>query len=217
MPRLKVYLISMSFWDHAYVSGRVAWDPGEYDRHVPWFLDHFRLEPCRVLDAGCGNGKSAVWLAERGFHVVGIDLSPTAVEQARSRARSRGVAERCEFHEGRFPNAVPSRAPGGPLAPKSFGLITERAFVQHLRRGRATEDTLQILADALEPGGMFYSLMVAAEGESGHWGIVRWSQQQIRSVFEPHFEILEMHLDVFTPGEPGSVPAWITVMRRVSG
>jgi len=206
----------MSFWDRAYSSGRVPWDPGEHDRHLPWVLNRYNIEPCRVLDAGCGNGKSAVWLAKRGFNVVGIDISPTAVEQARSRARSHGVAAKCEFYEGRLPNDAPSRALDGPLAPGSFGLIIERAFVQHLRRGSAVEDTLRILAGALEERGIFYSLMIASEGASGYWGIVRWSQEQIRSVFEPHFEIVETHLDVFTPGEPGSVPAWITVMQRLS-
>ena len=40
--------------------------------------------------------------------------------------------------------------------------------------------------------------MPAAGRLAGYWGIVRWSQEQIRSVFEPHFEIVETHLDVFT-------------------
>ena len=33
------------------------------------------------------------------------------------------------------------------------------------------------------------------------------------SAIEVRVEIEEMHLDVFTPREPGSVPAWITLAR----
>lgn len=44
-----------------------------------------------VLDAGSGPGENAIFLASRGYRVTGLDLSPTAVEQARERARTRGV------------------------------------------------------------------------------------------------------------------------------
>lgn len=39
----------------------------------------------RILDAGCGTGALAVELAQRGAHVVAIDLSPTLVQLARER------------------------------------------------------------------------------------------------------------------------------------
>lgn len=36
----------------------------------------------RALDAGCGTGADAVWLARQGWEVMAIDISPTAVRQA---------------------------------------------------------------------------------------------------------------------------------------
>jgi magnesium-protoporphyrin O-methyltransferase len=39
----------------------------------------------RVLDAGCGTGALSVELAQRGAHVLAIDLSPTLVQLARER------------------------------------------------------------------------------------------------------------------------------------
>lgn len=208
----------MCFWESAYRSGHVSWDPGEYDGHLPWLLCEYGIEPCRVLDPGCGNGKSAVWLARRGFHAVGIDMAPSAVEQAVRRARLAGVSEQTEFYRRRLPDETPGDAQVcGVFATGSYGLVIERAFLQHLGHGRALRRTVDMLADVLAAQGLFYSLMIAAEGASGHWGIVRWSEGQIRSAVEPRFEIIEMRRDVFTPGEPGSVPAWITVMKPRSG
>ena len=48
----------------------------------------------QVLDAGCGLGDNAIYLAGRGYPVTGFDSSPTAIEQARNRASDAGVQVR---------------------------------------------------------------------------------------------------------------------------
>lgn len=50
-----------------------------------------------VLDAGCGSGRYAVALAQRGARVTGIDIAPAMLELARARAEAAGVADRCSF------------------------------------------------------------------------------------------------------------------------
>lgn len=89
------------------LSGHVPWDPGKYDRHLSRIVRRFGVEPCRVLNPGCGNGKSAVWPARQGFEVIGIDLSPAAIFQARGRVRSHHVEERTNF----FGDASPMNSP----------------------------------------------------------------------------------------------------------
>lgn len=44
-----------------------------------------------VLDIGCGLGDNAIYLAQHGFHVTGLDISPTALHTAEQRARDAGV------------------------------------------------------------------------------------------------------------------------------
>ncbi|MEY9848523.1 class I SAM-dependent methyltransferase [Streptacidiphilus sp. MAP5-3] len=45
----------------------------------------------RVLDAGCGLGDNALFFAERGYQVTGIDVSPSVIEKNRNKARERGL------------------------------------------------------------------------------------------------------------------------------
>ncbi|MCD6263961.1 class I SAM-dependent methyltransferase [Candidatus Bathyarchaeota archaeon] len=45
----------------------------------------------RILDLCCGIGRHSVPLAERGYQVTGIDLSPVLIARARELAKARGV------------------------------------------------------------------------------------------------------------------------------
>jgi|YNPBryantNP2012_1023418.scaffolds.fasta_scaffold00718_13 glycine/sarcosine N-methyltransferase len=45
----------------------------------------------RVLDFACGSGGHALWLAERGYAVVGVDISPAMIRLAQQKAQARGV------------------------------------------------------------------------------------------------------------------------------
>ena len=64
----------------------------------------------RVLDAGCGYGGSALWLAANaGCEVTGVTVVPYQVEKARKEARKRGLESKVAFELGdyadtRFPD-----------------------------------------------------------------------------------------------------------------
>ena len=49
------------------------------------------LSPGRALDAACGAGRHAIWLAERGWQVDAVDYSVNAIEIIRSRSIQKGV------------------------------------------------------------------------------------------------------------------------------
>jgi len=50
--------------------------------------------PATVLDLGCGTGSLSVLLAERGYDVTGVDLSPRMIERARSKVAAHQVSVR---------------------------------------------------------------------------------------------------------------------------
>ncbi|MDX2357997.1 bifunctional NAD(P)/FAD-dependent oxidoreductase/class I SAM-dependent methyltransferase [Dietzia sp. PP-33] len=50
-----------------------------------------------ALELGCGEGGDAVWLAEQGWRVTAVDLSPTAVSRGADAAAARGVADRIDW------------------------------------------------------------------------------------------------------------------------
>lgn len=65
------------------------------NRYEPaqFLVENVRLLPVgRALDVAMGSGQNAIYLAEMGFDVDGVDISPEAVNKAMELARSAGVA-----------------------------------------------------------------------------------------------------------------------------
>ena len=57
------------------------------------------LGPGAALDAGCGAGAEAVWLAERGWRVTAADISSEALRRAAARIEHAGLSDRVELVE----------------------------------------------------------------------------------------------------------------------
>jgi cyclopropane fatty-acyl-phospholipid synthase-like methyltransferase len=68
--------------------------PWDTDGPTPFVQDLVQAGQVRgeVLDAGCGTGENAMYLAVQGYRVVAFDAAPAAIEKARIKAQQRGVA-----------------------------------------------------------------------------------------------------------------------------
>ena len=58
-----------------------------------------------LLELGCGTGRLLIPLAEAGYRVTGVDLSPEMLRIARAKAEAAGVAESVTLIEGDFADA----------------------------------------------------------------------------------------------------------------
>jgi len=69
-----------------------------------------KLQPLRgkkILDVGCGSGRFCIAFAKEGAdHVVGVDFAKAMIEIADELAVKFGVADRCDFRVGAFPDAI---------------------------------------------------------------------------------------------------------------
>ncbi|GAB3598690.1 class I SAM-dependent methyltransferase [Angustibacter peucedani] len=109
----------------------------------------------RALDLGCGPGRNAVWLAEQGYEVVAVDLSPTALGWARERAEAAGVE--VTFVEGSIfdPGTVPGR----------FDLVYDSGCFHHLPPHRRI--SYRALLERTLPAGAAFGLVCFAWGAMG--------------------------------------------------
>ena len=78
---------------------REDWNARYAQKELVWTAEPNRLfaaevgslQPGRALDVACGEGRNAVWLAERGWRVTAVDFSDVALAKAAELATARGV------------------------------------------------------------------------------------------------------------------------------
>jgi SAM-dependent methyltransferase len=105
-----------------------------------------------VLELGCGIGRWTGRLASAGSQVVGLDLSPTMIAEARRRAIADGTASRCRF--------VVSDVTAFSLR-RRFDFIVGVTVLQHLLRTTDLDAALQQIVAHLAPGGQVVLLEAA--------------------------------------------------------
>lgn len=181
--------------------GLPSWDTGQPQPAIVK-LANAGLITGRVLDVGCGTGDNALFLAERGFGITGVDSAPSALNTARAKASARGVSasfvlvdalELARLAE-RFETAIDS------------GLL-------HVFSDEDRERFIAGLHAVLVPGG-YYHLLCFSEHATLP-GPRRLTQDEIRASFERGWAVEAIEAARFdirgnTPGGD----AWLARVRR---
>lgn len=142
--------MDQQFWDDMYLGQTRLWSGRPNGVLVTEATD---LPPGRALDVGCGEGGDALWLAERGWTVTGVDISPVALDRAAQAATAAGLADRMRWTRADLATDPP---PAG-----AFDLVSVQYFpVPHEPRG-----VLAGLLAAVAPGG---TLLVGGHDLTGH-------------------------------------------------
>ena len=188
-------------WDDSYASGEpLPWDTGSPDPMLVEMIESRAIPPGRTLEVGCGTGTNAIYLADHGFEVMGVDLSPVAIEQARARAHGR-----CRFETVDFLNAAP---PGAP-----FQFVFDRGCFHTFDDDRERAGFARNVAAALVEGGVWLSLIGSTEGAPRDVGPPRRNAREVMRAIEPSLEIVQFRSGDFgVCGE--ELKAWLCLSRR---
>jgi cyclopropane fatty-acyl-phospholipid synthase-like methyltransferase len=188
-------------------AGKVPWDIGKAQRPFLAVADQVRSP---VLDAGCGTGETALFLAARGHQVTGIDFVEEAIRRAQVKATERGLS--VEF-------LVKDALTLGDWGERFVSVIDSGLF--HVFSDDDRRRYVQGLGQVLEPGGRLF-LMCFSDAEPGTDGPRRVSRQELYDAFADGWEIesvqpvrVEVNPEftdlTFSEGGP---KAWFAIVRR---
>ncbi|MFK4089602.1 class I SAM-dependent methyltransferase [Kribbella sp. NPDC020789] len=101
------------------------------------------LTPGRALDLGSGEGGDAIWLAQQGWQVTAVDVSPIALGRAREHAAEAGVGDRIDWQQHELGKSFPDG---------TFDLVSAQFL--HSTIDLPREEILRQAAEAVAPGGV---------------------------------------------------------------
>lgn len=129
-------------WNQRYASAELVWSA---DPNALLAAELTGLPPGSALDAACGEGRNALWLAEQGWQVTAMDFSDVAIGKGQAIAERRGLSL-----DWRVADLARD-----PLPAATFDLVV----VLYLHTDPAERALwLPRLAAAVAPGGTFFYL-----------------------------------------------------------
>jgi SAM-dependent methyltransferase len=154
--------------------------------------------PCRVLDAGCGQGTQAIALARLGHEVVGVDLSRALLDEARNSAAHEPaeVRRRLSFEIGDL------LALGDEYA-ESYDLVCCHGVAMYLP---SLDDTVRALAGSVRQGGLISLLTRNRAGIAMRAGMTRKWAEALES-FDARTYDNRLGIEGVRADEPGEVQA----------
>jgi SAM-dependent methyltransferase len=141
---------TQEFWDDRYSSADRLWSGKPNAQLVAQISD---LPPGRALDAGCGEGADAIWLASRGWSVTALDVSVVALKRGADAAAAvldAEAAARISWQQADLLSWDPPAA--------EFDLVTS-----HYMHAPDFTGLHRRLARAVRPGGTFLAVAHHAE------------------------------------------------------
>lgn len=187
-------------WEQRYASGDRMWS-GKANATLVAVVD--ALAPGRVLDVGCGEGGDSLWLAEHGWQVTAIDVSPSAVAQVTSHAAERGLTDRVHAEVvDLLAEDEQARAQRG-----TFDLVTA-SFVHSWEPDFPRAELLRRAAERVAPGGSLLVLSHAAPPPWSHTGDGHTRPHLLTP--DEDARLLDLDLDEWMPERIDIVPRAVT-------
>ena len=152
------------------------------------------VTPCKTIDIGCGAGNYALYLAEKGFEVTGIDISPTVINLARKNADTKKIIS----------NFIVADILGdlSEIVNKPFDFAYDWEVLHHIYP--VDRDIFAVhVHRLLNPGAKYLSVCFSDQdatfGGTGKYrntslGTTLYfsSENEIEKLFRPHFQILDL-------------------------
>ena len=195
-------------WDAIYQSGNAPWDIGRPQGAIARVVESGDIEE-PVLDSGCGSGEHALMAAGMGFQASGVDISQTAIEHARAKARARGLL--VDFHVGDV--LAMSEVPR--LQPPFRTIIDMGCFHTFANADRPVYAAS--LASVMSSGGVLH-LLCFSEDTPGTDGPRRVTQAELRQTFDRDWTVDRIEAEVIAVNSHWTGPqpnAWLArIVRR---
>jgi methyl halide transferase len=191
-------------FEERYKSGDLPWDIKRPDANLVNTIANFRIKPGKGLDVGCGTGDNVIWLSRQGFKMTGIDLSATAIEQAKLKAKNENI--KAFFYALDF---LDEEVPGNP-----YSFVFDRGCFHTFDTDEERTTYAINVHHVLEENGLWLTLAGNYDDGRIDVGPPKRKAIQIIQATEPWFNILSLVSGRFDSNDAVPSKIWICLMQK---
>ncbi|MBW2636209.1 MAG: class I SAM-dependent methyltransferase [Deltaproteobacteria bacterium] len=157
----------------------------------------------RVLDVGCGAGDTIIYLARKGYEVMGIDFVPKAIDITSRKAEKAGLTIPLLVHDALRLDELN----------ETFDTIIDAGLFHNFSDGDRKRYA-ESLASVLKKGGSYYMLCFS-DTQGGFVGPRRVSKEEIYRTFANGWEVRSIRKAKYRAYYPiGGAHAWLVSIRK---
>lgn len=173
---MKLIANHLQYWETMYQTGQYlnCWDYKQPSQELVCFIAA-GLIPLNgnCLDLGCGAGNEAVFLAQLGYQVTGIDFSANAIEIAKEVAKFKNA--NVTWIKGMVTNTS--------LPSNSFDYINDRACFHHIIESERKQYANEVYR-LLKPAGL---ILIRGSRDGKSKGFIEVNEDAIDEFFDKNY------------------------------
>ncbi|WP_222194992.1 class I SAM-dependent methyltransferase [Modestobacter italicus] len=196
-------------WRQDRTSDRGSMSGNPPNPHLAREIGH--LVPGTALDAGCGAGAEAIWLAEHGWQVTAADISTEALARAADRAAASGVGDSVQWVAADLCDWAPAAPFDLVTTAYAHPAVPQLAFYERIARWVAPGGTLLVVghlhghshgdaedvdgqppAEATATAASVTALLEDTEWDDAGWDVVTAAELH-RTITAPDGRLVELH------------------------
>lgn len=208
-------------WDNFYANRekQIPFFVNAPDENLVSYFEQGLFHSGRALELGCGPGRNAIYLAEKGFSVDAVDLSEEGIAWGRERASEKNIDI----------NFINKSIFDLELEEGTYDIVYDSGCFHHIAPHRRMS-YLELLNKVLKPNGYFGLTCFIPDGELGGANISDWevyrlrslqgglgyTKDQLKEIFHDYEEIeIRKMKDIEQPNQQFGVPfLWTALFRK---
>ena len=167
-------------WEDIYKNYSLAEIPWHEDKPAEYLIDLLKngdIKTGIALDVCSGAGTNAIYLAQKGFDVTGIDISETATKIAQKYANEKNISKHCKFFSG---DVLKFK-----LSKNKFDFVFDRGCYHHIPKIDKPKFA-KIISESLKKGGKYLLLCFSDKNPPWEKNVTK---DEIKKNFSKYFDI----------------------------
>jgi len=190
-------------FENIYKKPNAVWTRTEPPKELKEFVEGKQILLCKTIDVACGEGIYSIYLASKGFDVLGIDISEKAIEYAKQNASKQNVDARFKVLDIQKLSDLNDK----------FDFVFEWGLMHHLPR-EVLPEYIKNVSNLLNSNGKYLTMHFNLQGSDyGTTGqrfrevpdgtrIYYSTLEEMKELFEKHFKVVESKM-IEVPGRSG--------------